>query len=69
MINLVFTFTVPGISIAGHLGGLVIGALVALVLAYAPRRGGRWSRSRGGAVVVLALLGLALVRTAAIVGG
>ena len=27
----------PGISIAGHLGGLVVGALMALVLAYAPR--------------------------------
>jgi membrane associated rhomboid family serine protease len=31
-INLVFTFAVPGISIGGHIGGLVGGALAALVM-------------------------------------
>jgi membrane associated rhomboid family serine protease len=39
LINLVFTFTVPNISIAGHLGGFVVGGLVAFGLAYAPRNG------------------------------
>ncbi|MET7418086.1 rhomboid family intramembrane serine protease [Dactylosporangium sp. NPDC005555] len=38
VINLVLTFSVPGISITGHLGGLVTGALVAAGLAYAPQK-------------------------------
>ncbi|MEU5944372.1 rhomboid family intramembrane serine protease [Micromonospora sp. NPDC047465] len=69
VINLVFTFTVPGISIPGHLGGLVVGGLVALVFAYAPRSRRTLVQFAGGAVVVAALLGLALIRTAVILGG
>ncbi|MDO3703519.1 rhomboid family intramembrane serine protease [Micromonospora sp. C28SCA-DRY-2] len=68
VINLVFTLTVPGISIPGHLGGLVVGAAMALVLAYAPRSRRSLVQLAGGAILVLALLGLALVRTAALVG-
>jgi membrane associated rhomboid family serine protease len=37
VINLVFTFSVSGISWQGHLGGLITGALVAAGLAYAPK--------------------------------
>jgi membrane associated rhomboid family serine protease len=32
VLNLVFTFSVPGISIAGHLGGFVTGAVVAYAM-------------------------------------
>jgi membrane associated rhomboid family serine protease len=38
VINLVLTFSVPGISVTGHLGGLVTGALVAAGLAYPPQK-------------------------------
>ena len=68
VINLIFTFTVPGISIAGHLGGLVTGALMALVLAYAPRMRRTVFQAAGGAIVLVALLGLVLVRTGMLAG-
>jgi membrane associated rhomboid family serine protease len=37
VINIILTFSVPGISIAGHMGGLITGAICGLGLAYAPR--------------------------------
>ncbi|SCL22120.1 Membrane associated serine protease, rhomboid family [Micromonospora nigra] len=66
VINLIFTFTVPGISVPGHLGGMLIGGAMALVLAYAPRSHRTRVQVAGGAVLLLLLLGLAVVRTAAL---
>ncbi|MET7948237.1 rhomboid family intramembrane serine protease [Micromonospora sp. NPDC005324] len=66
VINLVFTLAVPGISIPGHLGGLVVGALMALVLAYAPRGRRTLVQVAGGALILLILLALVLFRTAAL---
>lgn len=68
VINLIFTFTIPNISIAGHLGGLVVGGLMALVLAYAPRSRRTQVQAAGGVVILLALVGLTLLRTATILG-
>ncbi|MFG2051660.1 rhomboid family intramembrane serine protease [Micromonospora sp. NPDC048935] len=68
VINLVFTLAVPGISIPGHLGGLVVGALMALVLAYAPRGRRTLVQVTGGAIILLILLALAFFRSTALLG-
>ena len=68
VINLVFTFSISNISIAAHLGGLIVGGLVALGLAYPPaaRRVLFQSGTIVAVVVVLALL--TAVRTSALTG-
>jgi membrane associated rhomboid family serine protease len=62
VINLVLTFTIASISIAGHLGGLFTGALVAGALAYAsgPRR--TMIQAAGSAAILLVLAILAAAR-------
>lgn len=58
VINLVITFGVPGISIAGHLGGLITGALVGAGVTYAPQA--RRSQIQAAVIVgACVLLGLA----------
>jgi membrane associated rhomboid family serine protease len=61
VLNLVFTFSIPGISIGGHIGGLVGGGLAALAVVYAERRAGS-----GGRAIEVA--GIALVAVASIAG-
>ncbi len=52
LINLLFTFGVSGISVGGHIGGLIGGGLAALVVAFGERR------RVGGAIEGLVLVAL-----------
>ncbi|MDR7279943.1 membrane associated rhomboid family serine protease [Catenuloplanes atrovinosus] len=62
IVNLVITFVVPSISIAGHIGGLVVGGLVAAALAYAPQR--RRGLIQGASLTLIFLILAALALTA-----
>ena len=53
-------------KIAGHLGGMVVGAVVAAILAYAPRERRNLVQGVGCAAVLIVLLALAVYRTAAL---
>ncbi len=70
VINFVFTFSVPGISRLGHLGGFVVGALAALALAGLPQARRRVP-PRIQAAGLCALLGALLVAISArtVIGG
>jgi membrane associated rhomboid family serine protease len=73
IVTIAFNFAVslaPGISLLGHLGGFVVGGLVALALVYAPRSPSRTSMQVLALGVLLAVLvGLVVYRTQVLVGG
>lgn len=58
-INVVITFTIPGISIYGHLGGLVFGTLATAAMVYAPQQ--RRTLVQVGAIAALAAVVIAMV--------
>jgi len=65
-INVVFTLVISNISVAGHFGGLVVGAVVAAILAYAPQQKRNLVQGVGCAAVLVILLALAIYRTASL---
>ena len=46
VVNLVLTFSIPGISWQGHIGGLITGALVGAAYVYPPRAAGPLFKQR-----------------------
>ena len=62
VINLIISVTIPGISLFGHLGGLVVGAMVGAVFGFLGQR--RWPVQAGGvALVAIILVAATLIRT------
>jgi membrane associated rhomboid family serine protease len=66
VINVIFTFTIANISVAGHLGGLAVGGIVAGIMAYAPRERRNLFQAVGCGLVLVLLIALAVYRTMAL---
>jgi membrane associated rhomboid family serine protease len=66
VINVVFSLSVPHIDIRAHLGGLVTGAVLGAVLAYAPRERRDAFHLAGFAAMILILAAITAARTAAL---
>jgi membrane associated rhomboid family serine protease len=66
VINIIFTLSVPGISIAGHFGGLVTGAAVTAAMVYAPREHRNALQAASVVATMLLLFGLTVAQTIAL---
>ena len=64
VVNLAFTFAVPGISIGGHLGGLAGGALCILALSRFGKGSAAYSRIDVVSIASLVAVGLLSVAVA-----
>jgi membrane associated rhomboid family serine protease len=68
VVNLIITFAVPFIDWRAHLGGLVTGGVIAVVLAYAPRSRRTPVQVAGVTAVAVVLVVLVVVRKAGLGG-
>ncbi|MFC5187814.1 rhomboid family intramembrane serine protease [Actinomadura harenae] len=68
-INLIFTFSVSGISWEGHVGGLVTGLAIGFVYAYAPAVRQRWLHIAAPLGVLALFVVLVLVKAATFTTG
>lgn len=66
--NLILTVSIPNISLFGHLGGLVVGALTTAAIVYAPVNGRRGWQVTSVLVLVVALAALIWYRDAQLSG-
>ncbi|MDL4773513.1 MULTISPECIES: rhomboid family intramembrane serine protease [Thermomonosporaceae] len=64
VINLVITFSVPGISWQGHVGGLATGALLGVAFAYAPAASRHIVHIAAPVAVLVVFAALVMVKTA-----
>ncbi len=64
VLNVVLSVSLPNISLLGHLGGLVAGAVAMVAMVYAPERHRGAYQAGAIAIVALALIGLVLYRDA-----
>ena len=62
VLNLIITVSIPGISLLGHLGGLVTGALISAAMVYAPEKGRAGWQAAAVLVLAAALVGLVVFR-------
>ncbi|MBO2453478.1 rhomboid family intramembrane serine protease [Actinomadura barringtoniae] len=69
VINLVITFSVPGISWEGHIGGLVTGALLALAFVYAPANRRQAVHVGASLGMLVLLVALVVVKTSQVTSG
>jgi membrane associated rhomboid family serine protease len=68
IINIAISFA-PGISLAGHMGGLFTGAVVAAALAYAPPKVRNWVLGGTVSAMLMLMVILVLVQTVALRDG
>jgi membrane associated rhomboid family serine protease len=68
VLNLILTFSIPGISWQAHIGGLVVGILLAVAMAYAPAKSRNAVQAGATAVILVILAGLTVYQTSALTG-